>query len=360
MTPAPTGIGAPDPRGSRRRRSGCAERRRRRHPARSPARARQAPRHAGDVGSGVRGRGRLHRSRQLRDQYPGWRQVRLCAAVGRAARQPDGDAGAVPLGQAGGGHVSESPRAVPRAPSTVDERRPVGSGGGHGDGDRCRRVSGRGARFEFAVWRSAFHRRAHHRGDRVCDPRASAARRAPVRAGDHGVARNRVRRVPVRDAEDRPLSTRGARRFPPSPRRQHVPVPRRRDHRSNRHAARDLSPLGADEPPDAAVQRPRAEPCAEVPATRRDDRARARRRDQHRDARRGGQTAAHAGAFGREHDPGGPSRAGTGRRRQRRARVRSRAAGLGSVFLERRDIRGPGGHGRVRQHPRAASHQARW
>ena len=120
-----------------------------------------------------------------------------------AAGQPDGDAGPVSVGQARGRDRSEPARAVPRAPPAVDERRPLGPGRGDGDGDRRRRVPGRSARPEPPVRSSAFHRGPDHRCDRIRDSRDPATRGAPVRARDHGAARARLRRVPLRDAEDR-------------------------------------------------------------------------------------------------------------------------------------------------------------
>ena len=87
----------------------------------------------------------------------------------------------------------------------VDERRAVGAGRADGDGHRHRRVPGRRGRAEPPVRRAAADRRPDHRRDRVRDPRAPGARLPPVRARDRRLARARARRVPVRDAPDRPL-----------------------------------------------------------------------------------------------------------------------------------------------------------
>ena len=126
------------------------------------------------LGPGVRRRRSRTSIPATSPRTPGRREVRLRAAVGRAARQPDGDAGPVPVGQARRRHRSDPARGVPRAVPAVVSCRPVGAGRGHGDGDRHRRVPGRRARAEPAVRGTAVHRRADHRRDRVRDPRAAA------------------------------------------------------------------------------------------------------------------------------------------------------------------------------------------
>src|SRR5246127_2130774 len=95
FSPAPCGSPYDAPgRRPRRRRPRPA---RRRQPARGPVRARPPPRHARNARSGVRRRHRLCRSRQLRHQPPGRREVRLPPALGRARREPHGDAHPVPV-----------------------------------------------------------------------------------------------------------------------------------------------------------------------------------------------------------------------------------------------------------------------
>ena len=99
------------------------------------------------------------------------------------------------------------------------------------------------------------------------------------------LARADPARLPLRDAEDRPVGGRRRARARPAPRRRRVGLSRGRDHRRDRHAARDLSPLGADEGTDAGAQRGRAEAGAPLRAHRRDRGARSRRAREHGDAR---------------------------------------------------------------------------
>ena len=56
----------------------------------------------------------------------------------------------------------------------------------------------------------------------------------------------------------------------------------------------------------------------------------------------------------RQHDPAGPRRLRPPRRRHRRARLRRRPARLRRLLLERRHLRRPGRHGRLRQPPHPA------
>jgi hypothetical protein len=70
-----------------------------------------------------------------------------------------------------------------------------------------------------------------------------------VRAGDHRAARSRRRRLPVRDAPDRPVCTRLAALPGTRHGRRRLAVPRRRDPRCDRDAARDLPALGPDQVP---------------------------------------------------------------------------------------------------------------
>ena len=71
-----------------------------------------------------------------------------------------------------------------------------------------------------------------------------------------GAARDHLPRLPLRDAEDRPVRLRlAARGLLPSLHGIAVALPRGRDHRRDRDAARDLPPLGADQGPHARPQR---------------------------------------------------------------------------------------------------------
>ena len=68
-----------------------------------------------------------------------------------------------------------------------------------------------------------------------------------LRARDHGPARADLHGLPLRDAQDRAVCSCGRGR-PGTPLRRHrIPLSRRRDHRCDGHAARDLSALGADQ-----------------------------------------------------------------------------------------------------------------
>ena len=93
----------------------------------------------------------------------------------------------------------------------------VGAGRDHGDVDRHRGVPRRRDRPEPAVRRAAVPRRADDRRDRVRDPRAAGARLPQVRARDQRAARDHLRRLPLRDAEDRALRARLAARADPRP-----------------------------------------------------------------------------------------------------------------------------------------------
>ena len=157
--------------------------------ARADARPRPVPRPAGAAGAGVRRRGRVHRSRQLRDQHRGRREVRLPARLGDRRRQPHGDARAVPVGQGRHRDRPEPAGAVPGAPAAAGHVGPVGAGGDHRDRHRSRRVRRGGHRAQPAVRRTAVRRRPDHRGRRVRHPRAAAARLPALRAGDRRLPR---------------------------------------------------------------------------------------------------------------------------------------------------------------------------
>ena len=160
---------------------------------------------AGDARAGVCGRDRLRRSGQLRHQRPGRRPVRLSAVVGGAGRERDGDADPVPVGEARDRHRPQPARALPRALPAPGRLGAVGAGGADGDVDRHRRVPRRRARTEPALPRSAAGCRGDDRLHRLRHPRAAAARLPPLRARDHRAARDHLPRLPLRDAQDRPL-----------------------------------------------------------------------------------------------------------------------------------------------------------
>ena len=96
---------------------------RRRPPGRGPGRRcrqalarRQAPRAQAAVAvprPGLRRLGRLHRSRQLRDEHRLRRPVRLHAALGRPRGEPDRDGRADAVGEARDRHRQEPARALP-------------------------------------------------------------------------------------------------------------------------------------------------------------------------------------------------------------------------------------------------------
>ncbi len=142
----------------------------------------------------------VRRPGQLRDQHPGWRQVRLPAAVGGARRQPDRDAHPIPIRQAR--HRLRPRPAAERARPLLTARRVghVDPGGDHRDVDRHRRVPRRRARPQPAVRGPAAAGGLHHRRDRVRDPRPSESRLPPLRARDHGAARDHLPGLPVRGA----------------------------------------------------------------------------------------------------------------------------------------------------------------
>ena len=143
---------------------------------------------------------RLCRSRQLRNQYPGRRRVRLHARLGHRRIEPDGDADPVALGQAGYRHRPEPGRGLPRPVSPpgrlgyVDHRR---SGG---DGDRPGRVSRRGARVQPALQHPPLPGGAPDRGGNVPDPRFAAVWLPAARSRDHGHGRRHRGLLHVRDA----------------------------------------------------------------------------------------------------------------------------------------------------------------
>ena len=222
------------------------------------------------------------------------------------------------------------------------ERRALASGRGDGDVDRHRRVPRRRARPQPPLPRPALSRRRHHGLHRLRHPRAAAARLPPLRARHRRAARDHLPRLPVRDAEDRPVGVGvAARHVHPAPGGRQLALPRGRDHRRDGHAARDLPPLGAHAGPHAGAQRRRALARAPLRAARRHRRARLRRPHQHGDARRRREALPHARALRPEHDPAGahassatssaarrrsPSRSRCSRpARRRRASARTRA-----------------------------------
>ena len=96
-----------------------------------------------------------------------------------------------------------------------------------------------------------------------------APRLPPLRARDQRAARDHLRRLPLRDAADRPVRSRLAARPDPRPPRHELALHRRRDRRRDRDAPRDLPPLRADQGPDAVPRRHREEDacCASSAST---------------------------------------------------------------------------------------------
>ena len=139
------------------------------------------------LGPGVRRVDRLRRSGQLRHERAGGRRVRLPAAVGRARREPDGDADPVPVGEAGDRHrpqpargraASSSPRPVTWGMWVQAEIMAMST-------DIAEFVGAAlGLNLLFGVpLLTGGH---DHRHDRVRNPRAAKPRLPPLRAGDHG------------------------------------------------------------------------------------------------------------------------------------------------------------------------------
>ena len=185
--------------------------------------------------------------------------VRLPAALGRAGREPDRDAGAVPFREAGHRHRPQPPRALSASASRGRSLGHVAAGRSDGDGDRYCRVRRRRAWTEPAVRNPAAARRPDYllitfgilglqaRGFRPFEPAITAM---------VGLV---VARLPVRDAPDRPVSPRLAAQPSAGLGRPRLAVPGRRDPRRHRDAARDLPALGSDQVPHALPGRPRAQ-----------------------------------------------------------------------------------------------------
>ncbi len=199
-----------------------------------------------DARAGVRRIDRLRRPGQLRHEHRRRRPLRLSAAVGRPGRQPDGDAGAVPVGQARHRHRTEpAPGGTGPLPAGLHVGH-VGAGRGDGDVHRHRRVPGRGARLEPSLRRAATAGGPDHRRDRVCHPRAAVARIPPLRARDFRAAWDRLSRLPLRDAAHRPVDGRVAPRLHAGPQRNQLALHRRRHRRRDSDAPCHLPALRAD------------------------------------------------------------------------------------------------------------------
>ena len=180
---------------------------------------------------------RLHGPRQFRDQHPGRREIRLCAAVGRAAGQCHRHAVPGAFGQARHRHRAQSRRNVPRAFSAA---RRLCACGSSAKWRRWRPISP-----NSSAARSVFRYLLHYPLDR----RHGRHRRADLRHPD-------VRRTRV--SPDRNHHRRLGRR--------HRPLLSRR----NVHRADRLGRGGVRQRCSAIAGR-----------QRRDDRGRHRRRDHH-------------------------------------------------------------------------------
>ena len=136
--------------------------------------------------SGLRGSGRVHRSRQLRDQHPGRLGVWLRAGVGRGGREYRGDRDPDAVGEARPGQRSQPPGAHPRRRPALGGPSRLGGSGDRGDGDRPRRAArgraGRATADGDPPVPGDDHRR---RRDRAPAGPATA-RGADVRGGDCG------------------------------------------------------------------------------------------------------------------------------------------------------------------------------
>ncbi len=106
---------------------------------------------------------RLYGPRQFRDQYPGRREIRLCAAVGRAGRQRRRDAVPGAVGQARHRHRAQPRRNVPRAFSAAGRVGAMDRQRSGGDGDRPRRIPRRRDRPFAAAAYPADRRNGRHR-----------------------------------------------------------------------------------------------------------------------------------------------------------------------------------------------------
>ncbi len=210
--------------------------------------------------------------------------VRLPPALGRAHRQPDGDADPVDERQARDRHRQEPPRGVSGAVLAAGLGRALAAGRGDRDGDRHRGVHRCRDRAEPPLRDRPLPGGADHERRRLRDPRAPEPRLPPARGRDHGVHpgdRRRLRLPGVRRGSEPEGRRRG---LDPGLRRHGERAARGRDPRGDRDAARDLPPLGADAAPHR--RRDRGGEAADLPvrARRRRDRDGDRRRDQHEHA----------------------------------------------------------------------------
>ena len=142
---------------------------------------------------------RLHGSRQLRHQYPGWRPVRLSAALGRHHLQPDGDAGAVALREAGHRLRDESAGDDPAGVSASPDLGALDAGRSGGDGDRSRGVPRRGRGVLSALRHPALAGGASDRRRDLRHPRPAAVRLPPAGGGHHRLRRRHRHLLPDRN-----------------------------------------------------------------------------------------------------------------------------------------------------------------
>ncbi len=130
------------------------------------------------------GLGGLHGSRELRDQYPGRRQIQLQPALGRRRRQHHRDDIPGVVGEARHRHWAQPRRTLPRAVSATNGLGNVGRQRDRRDGNRPRRVPRRCHRPFPAAGYAAAHRHGDHRHRDLRNPDPAAQRIPADRAAD--------------------------------------------------------------------------------------------------------------------------------------------------------------------------------
>lgn len=239
------------------RAAGPVNRARRRRGARRTGRAPHRRRRAAAVRRPGRDRvDRLHGPRQLRDQHPGRRRVRLPAALGRAGRERDRDAVPGDVGEARHRDRPQSRRAVPRPLPGAGRVGHVDRVGDRRDGDRSRRIPRRRARIRVVVSPVAVRGDDRDRVRNLRDPGARKTRFPAAGGCDRGAGR-RDRRVLSRRTADRAAGLAGSRVPSGGPANSGScgADDRSRHHRRDDHAAHAVSAFGAHAGSRSAAQR---------------------------------------------------------------------------------------------------------